>query len=62
MLPHKDIRFVNEGHKASVKIHTFLFTKYGLIDGRVKTLSNDAIEDENLGLVFSHCCPVNFSK
>lgn len=53
MLPNKDIGFVQKDMLAEVKIHTFPFTKYGLIEGVVKTISNDAILDENLGLVYS---------
>lgn len=47
----KDIGFVEEGQIAEVKIDTFNFTKYGLLEGEITNLSNDAISDENLGLV-----------
>lgn len=52
LLQNKDIGFVNEGQVAEIKVDTFNFTKYGLIDGAVKTISNDAVEDEQLGWVF----------
>ncbi|WP_053981909.1 HlyD family type I secretion periplasmic adaptor subunit [Marinagarivorans algicola] len=53
MLTNKDIGFVQKNMSAEVKIHTFPFTKYGLVEGTVKTISNDAIVDEQLGLVYS---------
>tara|TARA_R110001599_G_scaffold330580_2_gene545056 strand:+ start:394 stop:1857 length:1464 start_codon:yes stop_codon:yes gene_type:complete len=53
MILNKDIGFVHEGQKAEVKIDTFNFTKYGLIDAEINSISNDAIQDENLGLVYS---------
>jgi hemolysin D len=53
MILNKDIGFVHEGQLAEVKIDTFNFTKYGLIDAEISSISDDAIEDENLGLVYS---------
>ena len=53
LILNKDIGFVHEGQKAEVKIDTFNFTKYGLIDAEIMTISDDAIQDENLGLVYS---------
>ena len=47
---NKDIGFVQEGQNAEVKIDTFNFTKYGLIDGKLITVSNDVVPDEQLGL------------
>lgn len=49
---NKDIGFVHEGQEAIVKIDAFPFTKYGVIDARVLSVSNDAIEDEKMGWVF----------
>ena len=51
-LENKDIGFVHEGMSAEIKIHTFPFTKYGVIDGEVITISDDATVDENRGLIF----------
>lgn len=53
MVLNKDIGFVQEGHPVAVKIDTFNFTKYGLIDGEISNISDDAIQDEELGLVYS---------
>ncbi|MCU7904905.1 MAG: HlyD family type I secretion periplasmic adaptor subunit [Candidatus Thiodiazotropha sp. (ex Epidulcina cf. delphinae)] len=52
-LENKDIGFVHEEMPAEVKIHTFPFTKYGVIDAQVSNVSNDAIVDEQRGLIYS---------
>lgn len=52
-LQNKDIGFVEEGQSVGVKVDTFNFTKYGLIDGELASISDDAIQDESLGLVYS---------
>ncbi|WP_435273854.1 HlyD family type I secretion periplasmic adaptor subunit [Psychrobium sp. nBUS_13] len=51
-LENKDIGFVEEGMATEIKIHTFPFTKYGVIDGEVMTISDDAIVDEKRGLIY----------
>lgn len=38
---------------AEIKIHTFPFTRHGVIEAQVLTISNDAIVDEQQGLVYS---------
>ncbi len=53
LLENKDIGFVHEEMPAEVKIHTFPFTKYGVIDAEVSNVSNDAIVDEQRGLIYS---------
>lgn len=53
MLENKDIGFVKAGQDAAVKIETFNYTKYGLIDGKVRTVSLDAIQDEKRGLIYA---------
>lgn len=53
MIMNKDIGFVQEGQLVEVKIDTFNFTKYGLIDAEITSISDDAIQDENLGLVYT---------
>jgi hemolysin D len=52
-LANKDIGFVHEGQKAEIKVETFPFTKYGLIEAEVINVSNDATPDERLGLVYA---------
>ena len=50
---NKDIGFVREDMPAEIKIHTFPFTRYGVIDAQVATISNDAVVDEQQGLIYS---------
>jgi len=52
-LENKDIGFIHEGMSAEIKVHTFPFTKYGIIDGQVITVSDDATLDEQRGLIYS---------
>ncbi|MCT8345103.1 HlyD family type I secretion periplasmic adaptor subunit [Photorhabdus kleinii] len=53
MLENKDVGFVHVGQPVTVKVETFTFTKYGTVDGEVLNVSNDAIEDEKRGLIYS---------
>ncbi len=52
MIENKDIGFVTEGQNAEIKIDAFPFTKYGVIDAKINNISNDAIADEEKGLVY----------
>ncbi|WP_440683204.1 HlyD family type I secretion periplasmic adaptor subunit [Cysteiniphilum halobium] len=52
MISNKDIGYVHEGQKVQVKVDTYPFTEYGLLIGELIEISDDAIEDQNLGLVF----------
>lgn len=52
ILENKDIGFVREGQRAEVKIHTFPFTRYGVIDARITGITQDAIADEQRGLIY----------
>jgi hemolysin D len=52
-IDNTDIGFVEEGMAAEVKIHTLPFTKYGVVDAEILSISHDAIIDEERGLVFS---------
>jgi len=49
---NKDAGFVSTQQDAVIKIDSFPFTRYGKIDGKVKSISRDAIQDEDLGLVY----------
>lgn len=42
-IPNRDIGFVAEGMPAQIKIDTFNFTRYGLRNGKVLSVSRDAI-------------------
>src|SRR5690606_14855237 len=52
MVLNRDVGFVREGQEVRVKLEAFPFTRYGVVQGRLTFLSRDAIQDENLGLVF----------
>jgi len=43
MVPNRDIGFIHEGQLADIKIDTFNFTRYGLVHGKVVSVSQDAI-------------------
>jgi membrane fusion protein, hemolysin D len=43
MVSNRDIGFVHAGQEAEIKIDTFNFTRYGLLHGRVLSISQDAI-------------------
>ncbi|MDD0973948.1 HlyD family type I secretion periplasmic adaptor subunit [Pseudomonas fontis] len=53
MLENKDIGFVRPGQAVEIKVETFNFTKYGVLHGTVESVSNDAIEDERRGPLYS---------
>jgi hemolysin D len=46
---NRDVGFVQAGQPAKVKVETFNFTRYGLIDGNVISLSRDVVDDPNNG-------------
>ena len=46
MVSNRDIGFVHPGQDAQIKIDTFNFTRYGLLHGRVVSVSPDAIVRE----------------
>jgi hemolysin D len=43
MLPNQDVGFVHPGQEAGIKVDTFNFTRYGLIRGKVLSVSQDAV-------------------
>jgi hemolysin D len=43
-LPNRDVGFVRPGQKVKVKVETFNFTRYGMIDGRVVDISPDVVD------------------
>ena len=53
MLENKDVGFVRPGQTVTLKVETFIFTKYGTVEGEVVSISHDAIEDEKRGRVYS---------
>ncbi len=49
---NKDIGFVKVGMPVAIKIDTFNFQRFGLIDGTVAKIGANAIEDKKQGLVY----------
>ena len=43
MVSNRDIGFVHAGQQAEIKVDTFNFTRYGLLQGQVLTVSQDAV-------------------
>ena len=52
-IQNKDIGFVEPGMPAEIKIQTFPFTQYGIIEATVKTITDDALADQENGLIFT---------
>jgi len=48
MVQNNDIGFVHVGQQAEIKVDTFNFNRYGLIDGKVVNVSSDAIPRQRL--------------
>src|SRR5690606_36487594 len=49
---NKDIGFVRPGQPVTLKVESFPYTRYGYLEGIVETVSHDAAQDEQLGLVY----------
>lgn len=49
---NKDIGFIKPDMPVSIKIDTYDFQKYGLIHGKVKSISKNSVENEELGPVY----------
>lgn len=52
-IENKDIGFVKPDQDAEVKIETFPYTKFGTLAAKVVSVSQDAINDDKRGLVYS---------
>lgn len=53
LVANKDIGFVRADQQVVVKVESFPYTRYGYLTGKVKSISLDAVENEQLGLVFA---------
>ena len=53
VIENKDIGFVREDQIAEVKVDAFPFTKYGTINAKLLSISNDAVPNEQSGLIFT---------
>lgn len=49
---NKDIGFIRAGMPVLIKVDTFDFQKYGMINGTVKKVSKDSVEDQRLGPIY----------
>lgn len=49
---NQDIGFVEENMPVSIKVDTFNFQKYGILDGVVTLVSPNSVQDERLGPVY----------
>ena len=49
---NKDVGFISEGQDVRVKVDAFSYTKYGLVEGKVIDVADDAVEREGIGPVF----------
>ena len=49
MVSNRDIGFVSPGQEAEIKVDTFNFTRYGLLHGRVLSVSRDAVSSDKNG-------------
>jgi hemolysin D len=52
VIPNRDVGFIRVGQEVAVKLETFIFTRYGLITGKVRVLSGDAVDDPKQGPVY----------
>jgi hemolysin D len=51
-LGNQDIGYVKNGQAAEIKVATYPFTKYGVINATVEHVAEDATVDEKLGLIY----------
>lgn len=49
---NRDIGFIREGMRAKVKLATFPYQEFGIVDGEVIKVSPNAIVEKDVGLVF----------
>ncbi|MBV7255524.1 HlyD family efflux transporter periplasmic adaptor subunit [Pacificimonas sp. WHA3] len=53
MILNKDIGLVSEGQEVAVKLEAFPFTDHGLIPGTLSWISREAIDEDDIGLVYA---------
>ncbi len=49
---NQDIGFVRPNQEAAIKLDAFPYTHYGTLPGKVISLSQDAVKDDKLGLIY----------
>ncbi|MBB5470760.1 hemolysin D [Paraburkholderia sp. CI2] len=50
---NRDVGFVSVGQRAAIKVAAFPYTRYGMLEGEVVSLANNAVQDKKLGLAFT---------
>lgn len=53
LIANKDIGFIKHGQETRIKLEAYPYTKYGYLTGKIKSLSQEAIPHEQLGLVYT---------
>lgn len=57
---NNDIGFIREGMPVLIKVDTYEYQKYGIINGQVRNVSKDSIKDEKLGEIYDvYITPLN---
>lgn len=51
-VPNQDIGFIKTGMRVKVKLATFPYQEYGMVEGTVSKISPNAVNEKDLGLVF----------
>ena len=52
MVENKDIRWLAQGQPVKVKVESFPYTRYGYLNGQVRQIARDAIQDEQQGWLY----------
>jgi hemolysin D len=48
-LANADVGYVHVGQRVAIKVDTFSFQRYGILEGEVKSISPDAVQNEQTG-------------
>ncbi|NJL18669.1 MAG: HlyD family efflux transporter periplasmic adaptor subunit [Nitrospira sp.] len=51
-VPNQDIGFIRTGMRVKVKLATFPYQEYGMVEGTVSKISPNAVNEKDAGLVF----------
>ncbi|PNU19086.1 HlyD family type I secretion periplasmic adaptor subunit [Geothermobacter hydrogeniphilus] len=49
---NRDVGYVHPGMEVAIKVDTFDFQKYGMLNGRLLQVARDSVDDDRLGLVY----------
>lgn len=49
---NRDAGFISVGQPTAIKLEALPFTRYGTVPGVIESISSDAVEDEQRGLVY----------